>query len=203
LVVLLGLALRFAVFAFALGRLYVGQALPFHEADRLVFVRIVDSGGRVNGLSQSHSTPFPSGRVFRGRSRLPFGETLRLRLPTRSVALITMAVTPNLFDVLGVRADVTSHWQEFSRDSGTLPLLLSARANSQLGLQQGQILPAQSGAKVVIGGTLDSRFVFPRLTTRYGLSTHLCRRINNGQTDRHRPHSPESRVVHVHCVAAF
>ncbi|CAN5800314.1 hypothetical protein BH18ACI5_BH18ACI5_13540 [soil metagenome] len=162
-VFLAGCATGFASFAFALGRVYAGQALPYVNPERLILVRLLDSAERERGLSISQYRLLEQQtHLFEAVAAHRPGAVLRLQTPIEPVAIISVAVSRNFFRVLGVDLSVVPEWETY-RGKGDLPLVLGTRGQTQLPFPPGVRLERQGGARVLLAGRTDRSFVFPTL----------------------------------------
>jgi predicted permease len=152
---------------FALTDPYVLRPLPYPGPDELVWMTV-----RARGLTADAALPaFDDWQrrtdLFKGLAAVQGPSFHRLRLSDRGAIVVTLNVSPNLLDVLGLPGGRARDWVDAPDDP--TPVLLARRANEVFpadAMQVGARLDAQDGPALRVAGLLPDRFLFPEVNPR-------------------------------------
>ena len=160
-VAVIGAGVGLAAMVFALADPYAARDLPYADPGRLVSIQFGLGDPRLGiGASQTDVPSLASWQartdLFDGLAAFDDAGWLKVRLSDRIVPLRAVAVTANLFEVLGldrrVSADATEAW-------------ISSRAVVTLArgeLSPGRSLPTVPSGTVRVAGILPPSFVLPQ-----------------------------------------
>lgn len=168
-VAILAVGVALATTMFALSDPFLSRPLPYARADRLVLIEIDPT--RFFAGRDGPQPDYPLLRDWQARSDLFEGlaaftrrEPLRVRLPGRSAALETIAVSPNMFEVLGVPAPAPGTAAVFDDEAWLT-------SHGQAGPLRGArllngTLPIQPSGALNVAGVLPPSFLVPQATER-------------------------------------
>lgn len=160
-VMLAGLGVGFGTFSMSLGRVYTGESLPYRDSRRLALITLVDAAGHERGLSLGQIKVLQDAELFTGVAAYRPGRVHRLLTPGEAVAVPSVFVTKNLFDVFGVDGPRRSEWNSYDGHDD-VPIVRAAREEQRLPFGIGTWLERQDGGRVLVAGASDPSFFLPR-----------------------------------------
>jgi predicted permease len=177
LVVAIGVGLSTAMFAVT--DPYILRPLPYAAPHELVSITV-----RPGGVTRDAAIPtFEEWRrrtdLFQGLAATGSSTSLhRLRLADRGAIALTLPVSADLFDVLGLRVDASADWRVAA--SGPVPVLLADRLLDTPAARLywtwripegmasiGDVIPQQDGPGLRVAGRLPEGFLIPEASPRW------------------------------------